>query len=83
MPFAFEEAARFPAGAVAMKIVIALAVGMRVGFERESANKDVAARTFESTSLLGALRTLGSPAYGLAAMVGVCVLAAQHCAVLP
>jgi uncharacterized membrane protein (DUF4010 family) len=40
VPFGFQEAARFPPGAVAMKIAIALAVGMLVGFERESANKD-------------------------------------------
>src|SRR5262245_53373153 len=76
MPFAFEEAARFPPGSVAMKIAIALAVGMMVGFECESANKDVGIRTFGLTSLLGALSVLISPAYGLAAMLGVIVLIA-------
>jgi len=45
MPFDFQEAARFPPGAIAIKIAIALAVGMLIGFERESANKDVGIRT--------------------------------------
>lgn len=71
-----EIVLRFPADAVAVKIVIALAVGMLVGFERESANKDVGIRTFGLTALLGTTSVLLSPAYGLAAMVGVIVLSA-------
>ena len=47
---------------------------MLVGFERESASKDVGIRTFGLTALLGAIAVLISPAYGLAAMVGVIVL---------
>jgi uncharacterized membrane protein (DUF4010 family) len=74
--FAFEEATRFPPGSVAIKIAIALAVGMLVGFERESANKDAGVRTFSLTALLGALGVLISPAYGLAGMAGVIVLIA-------
>ena len=76
MQFAFEEATRFPPGAVAVKIAIALAVGMLVGFERESANKDAGVRTFSLTALLGALSVLISPAYGVAGMAGVIVLIA-------
>lgn len=49
---------------------------MLVGFERESANKDVGIRTFGLTALLGALSVLISPAYGLAALIGVIVLVA-------
>ena len=49
---------------------------MLVGFERESASKDVGIRTFGLTALLGAIAVLISPAYGLAAMVGVIVLVA-------
>jgi len=49
---------------------------MLVGFERESASKDVGIRTFGLTSLLGAVSVLISPAYGLVAMVGVIVLVA-------
>lgn len=76
MSFTLQEAPRFPPYAVAIKIVMALAVGMLVGFERESANKDVGIRTFGLTALLGALSVLISPAYGLVAMIGVVVLVA-------
>jgi len=74
MSFTFQDATRFPPNTVAIKIAMALAVGMLVGFERESASKDVGIRTFGLTALLGALSVLISPAYGLAAMVGVIVL---------
>ena len=70
------QVVRFPPASVAVKIAIALAVGMLVGFERESANKDVGIRTFGLTALLGALSVLISPSYGLAALVGVIVLVA-------
>jgi uncharacterized membrane protein (DUF4010 family) len=76
MSFNLQEATRFPSNTVAIKIGIALAVGMFVGFERESANKDVGIRTFGLTALLGALGVLISPAFGLAAMVGVIMLIA-------
>jgi hypothetical protein len=74
MSFAFQEAVRFPPGTVAMRIAIALAVGMLVGFERESADKDAGIRTNGLTAVLGALSVVISLAYGLAAMVGVIVL---------
>ena len=76
MSFAFQEVTRFPPNTVALKIAMALAVGMLVGFERESASKDVGIRTFGLTALLGALTVLISPEYGLAAMVGVIVMVA-------
>lgn len=76
MSFTFQDATRFPPNTVAIKIAMALAVGMLVGFERESASKDVGIRTFGLTALLGTLSVLISPAYGLAAMVGVIVLIA-------
>jgi len=76
MSFAFQEATRFPPNSIAIKIAMALAVGMLVGFERESASKDVGIRTFGLTALLGALNVLIAPAYGLAAMAGVIVLIA-------
>jgi uncharacterized membrane protein (DUF4010 family) len=71
-----DVVSRFPPDAVAYKIAIALAVGMLVGFERESASKDVGIRTFGLTALLGAVSVLISPAYGLVAMVGVIVMVA-------
>jgi uncharacterized membrane protein (DUF4010 family) len=61
---------------VAFKIAIALAVGMLVGFERESASKDVGIRTFGLTALLGAVSVLISPAYGVTGMAGVIVMVA-------
>ncbi|MFZ3213781.1 MAG: DUF4010 domain-containing protein [Terriglobales bacterium] len=76
MSLLIQAATRFPPETVAVKIAISLAVGMLVGFERESANKDVGIRTFGLTALLGALSVLISPAYGLLAMVGVIVLVA-------
>jgi len=76
MSFAFQEFTRFPPNAVAIKIAMALAVGMLVGFERESASKDVGIRTFGLTALLGALSVMISPAYGLVAMAGVIVMIA-------
>ncbi len=71
----FESITRFPPNAVAVRIAVAMAVGMLIGFERESASKDVGIRTFGLTSLLGALCVLISPVYGLVAMSGVIVLA--------
>jgi uncharacterized membrane protein (DUF4010 family) len=76
MSFTLQEATRFPPNTIAIRIAIGLAVGMLVGFERESASKDVGIRTFGLTALLGALSVLISPAYGLAAMLGVIVLIA-------
>jgi uncharacterized membrane protein (DUF4010 family) len=71
-----EIVMRFPPDAAAIEIALALSIGMLVGFERESANKDVGTRTFGLTALLGATSVLLSPAYGLTAMIGVIVLAA-------
>ena len=73
---ALDGITRFPPNAIAFKIAVALAVGMLVGFERESASKDVGIRTFGLTALLGALAVLISPAYGIAGMVAVIVLVA-------
>jgi len=71
-----EVITRFSADAIAYKIAIALAVGMLVGFERESASKDAGIRTFGLTALLGALTILISPAFALVAMLGVIVVIA-------
>jgi uncharacterized membrane protein (DUF4010 family) len=71
-----ETFVKFPADAVAIKIAIALAIGMLVGFERESANKDAGTRTFGLTALLGTTSVLLSPGYALTAMIGVTVLMA-------
>ncbi|HLI64556.1 MAG TPA: DUF4010 domain-containing protein [Terriglobales bacterium] len=77
MSSAGDGITRFPPDAVAFKIAVALAVGMLVGFERESASKDVGIRTFGLTALLGALAVLISPTYGLITMAGVIVIVAS------
>ncbi len=68
--------ARFPPNTVALKLAIALAIGMLVGFERESASKDAGIRTFGLTAMLAAVSILVSPAFCLVSLAGVIVLAA-------
>ena len=52
----------FPAIEIAVKVAVALALGLLVGFEREWSNKDIGVRTFAMTALLGLLATLlGNP----------------------
>jgi len=51
----------FPAIEIAVKVAVALALGLLVGFEREWSNKDIGVRTFAMTALLGLLATLLSP----------------------
>jgi uncharacterized membrane protein (DUF4010 family) len=53
----------FPANEVAVKLAVALALGLLVGFEREWSNKDIGVRTFTMAALLGLLGIyLGTPA---------------------
>ncbi len=52
----------FPAVEIAVKTVVALALGLPVGFEHEWSNKDIGVRTFTMSALLGLLsKLLGSP----------------------
>ena len=52
----------FPAPEIAIKVVLSLALGLLFGFEREWSNKDIGARTFAMTALLGLLGSLLGPA---------------------
>src|SRR6202789_1373228 len=64
--------APFPALDIAVKVALTLALGLLVGLEREWANKDIGARTFAMTALLGLLGALlGTP---LLLLSGVAVL---------
>jgi uncharacterized membrane protein (DUF4010 family) len=64
--------AAFPISEIAVKVGLALSLGLLIGFEREWSNKDTGVRTFAMTALLGLLGSLlGSPALLLA---GVSVL---------
>ncbi len=65
----------FPPSEVALKIAIALGVGLLVGFEREWAHKEVGVRTFSITALLGTLAALGSGQYAGICLAGIIVFA--------
>ena len=63
--------ARFPPAEVAAKIATSLGVGLLVGIEREWSNKDLGARTFALTALLGTTAALFSPALAIVSLLGV------------
>jgi len=73
---ALEPVVRFQPNAVAFKFVVALGIGMLVGFERESASKDAGIRTFGLTALLAAVTVMISPGVCMVALAGVIVLVA-------
>jgi len=66
----------FPPFEVAIKIAIALGIGLLVGLEREWSQKDVGVRTFSITALLGCLSVLISMQLAAICLVGVLVLVA-------
>jgi uncharacterized membrane protein (DUF4010 family) len=69
------ESAPFPPVVTAIKLSIALAIGLLIGFERQWSNKDFGVRTFSFTALLGALTALMSVPVMLVALAGVICLA--------
>ena len=71
-----ETFTRYSPNAVAFKIAVALGIGMLVGFERESASKEVGMRTCGLVALLGTLSILVSHAFALAALGGVIIMTA-------
>lgn len=66
----------FPPFEVAIKIAIALGIGLLVGLEREWSQKDVGVRTFSLTALLGCLSVLISIQLSAICLAGVVVLVA-------
>jgi uncharacterized membrane protein (DUF4010 family) len=64
----------FPPSEVAAKIAVSLGIGLLVGIEREWSNKDLGARTFALTALLGTLSALFAPSMAIMAFVGVLVI---------
>ncbi len=66
----------FPPFEVAIKIAIALGIGLLVGLERAWSQKDVGVRTFSITALLGCLSVLISLQMATVCLVGVVVLVA-------
>jgi uncharacterized membrane protein (DUF4010 family) len=62
---------RFPPSEVAARIAVSLGIGLLVGIEREWSNKDLGARTFALTALLGTVAALFAPSMALVSFVGV------------
>jgi uncharacterized membrane protein (DUF4010 family) len=67
---------RFPPSEVAAKIAVSLGIGLLVGIEREWSNKDLGARTFALTALLGTVATLFAPSMALVSLAGVLLIVA-------
>jgi uncharacterized membrane protein (DUF4010 family) len=65
----------FPPTVTAVKLAVALAIGLLVGFERQWSHKDFGVRTFSLTSLLGALTALISAPLVLMGMLATILLA--------
>ncbi len=66
----------FPALEIAIKAVLTISLGLVVGLEREWSNKDVGARTFAMTALLGLLGVLLGPPLLLFSSIAVLILIA-------
>ena len=64
----------FNAQQIALRLAVAAAIGMLIGFERESQHKGVGIRTFSLTSLLGTICALLGTAFALDGMGVVTVL---------
>ncbi|HEY6466212.1 MAG TPA: DUF4010 domain-containing protein [Candidatus Acidoferrales bacterium] len=62
---------RFAAVEVAPKLAVSLGIGLLVGIEREWSNKDLGARTFALTALLGTVAALFGTPLVIVAFVGV------------
>jgi uncharacterized membrane protein (DUF4010 family) len=70
------EPTRFPATPIALKIAIAVLIGMLSGMEREWSNKDVGVRSFAIVALLGMLASVIGVNVAIASLVGVLLLVA-------
>jgi uncharacterized membrane protein (DUF4010 family) len=66
----------FPPSQIAVRIAVALTIGLLAGLEREWAHKETGVRTFAIVSLLGMITSLLSPAFTIAAFGGILLLAA-------
>jgi uncharacterized membrane protein (DUF4010 family) len=65
----------FPPAITAVKLAVALAIGLLIGFERQWSHKDFGVRTFSLTALLGALTALLSVPVMLLGMFATILLA--------
>ena len=69
------DSAQFPPGVTALKLAVALAIGLLIGFERQWSHKDFGVRTFSLTALLGGLTAMMPQPILIVGMSGVVVLA--------
>jgi uncharacterized membrane protein (DUF4010 family) len=70
------EYPHFPVTPIALKMAVAIGIGMLAGMEREWSNKDVGIRTFAIVALLGMLASLIGQNIAVAALIGVFLLVA-------
>src|SRR6202050_1820185 len=70
------ESPHFSSAPIALKMAVAIGIGMLAGMEREWSNKDVGVRTFAIVSLLGMLASLIGQSVAIAALIGVFLLVA-------
>jgi uncharacterized membrane protein (DUF4010 family) len=70
------ESIHFPATPIALKMAIAVLIGMLVGMEREWSNKDVGVRSFAIVALLGMLASVIGVNVSIASLIGVLLLVA-------
>lgn len=69
-----SETVHFPATPIALKMAVAVGIGMLVGLEREWSNKDVGIRTFAIVSLLGMLAAIIGQPIAITSLIGVFLL---------
>ena len=70
------ESVHFPATPIALKMAVAIGIGMLVGMEREWSNKDVGVRSFAIVALLGMLASIIGLNVVIASLIGVLLLIA-------
>lgn len=71
------ESAHFPATPIALKMAVAIGIGMLAGMEREWSNKDVGIRTFAIVALIGMLASVIGTNVAIVSLVGVFLLVAS------
>ena len=70
------DSVRFPATPIALKMAVAVGIGLLTGMEREWSNKDVGVRSFAIVALLGMLASVIGLNVAIASLVGVFLLVA-------
>lgn len=71
-----KEFLQYPAAPVALKMAVAIGIGMLIGMERKWAHKEAGIRTFSIVALLGMLTSMLGKEYDIAGMAGMFVLIA-------